>query len=137
MRFREPVSAYLHFIKTASRRCPDINPNPKRYCEFCGLRPSGLGARDDADADAPAAKRLIHSYLQTPGYVVKTKLHSAISLQPPSPFLSRSPFLPGTFRWRSRTQTNLFVYNYANADVHLNYGTSSGKLMVLIHHIAF
>jgi len=52
MRFRKPVSAYLHFIKTTSRRCPDINPNPKRYCEFCSLWLSGLGARDDADADA-------------------------------------------------------------------------------------
>jgi hypothetical protein len=54
MRFREPVSAYLHFIKTTSRRWPDINLNPKRHCEFCGLRLSGLGERDDADADAPA-----------------------------------------------------------------------------------
>lgn len=110
MRFREPVSAYLHFIKTTSRRCPDINPNPKRYCEFCGLRSSSLGAHDDADADGPPPAAMADPQLSVDaGYIVKTKLHSAISSQPPLFFLSKSPFLPGSFRQRIRTRTDLFT----------------------------
>lgn len=54
-----PVSAYLHFIKTASRRCPNINLNSKRYCEFRGLQPPSLAARDDADADMPPAAMVV------------------------------------------------------------------------------
>ena len=110
MRFREPASAYLHFIKTTSRRCPDINPNPKRYCEFCGLWPSSLDAHDDADADAPPALVLADPQLSVDaGYAVKTKLHLAISSQPPSSFLSKSSFLPGSFRQCIRARTNLFT----------------------------
>lgn len=86
------------------------------------------GARDDADADAPAADPQLSADV---GYVVKTKLHSAISLQPLSPFLSRPPFLPESFRRHIQARTDSFVYNYANTGVHLNYGASPGKSMIL------
>jgi len=108
MRFRKPVSAYLHFIKTTSRRCPDINPNPKQYCEFCSLW-LRTWVRAMMQMQMPAATATADPQLSVDvGYVVKTKLHYAISPQPPS-FLSRSPFLPGSFQRRIRARTDLFT----------------------------
>jgi len=127
MHFEGPVSAYLHFIKTASRRCPNINPNSKRYCEFRGLQPWSLAARDDADADTSPAAVAYDPLSPDAGYIVKPKLHSVIS----STAIAPLPFSPLLFRNRlffldpsgdvsAREQTCLQVFSLS----------SLGKLVV-------